>query len=111
MKTWFDSETVIAPLDTFATLPDWLAAGMDGERVMESLQRQVPEFIDGRPRLLSCTPERLRAKGEEWLARYQLTVADPGAEPRSVVVVGNLYAPLAAVPTGRAMRGTGSGLR
>ena len=31
MKTWFDSETVIAPLDAFAKLPDWLAAGMDGD--------------------------------------------------------------------------------
>ena len=49
MKTWFDTETVIAPLDTFATLPDWLAAGMDGERVKESLQRQVPELGKGGP--------------------------------------------------------------
>lgn len=113
MKTWFDSETVIAPLEAFAVLPDWLAAGMDGERVKESLQRQVPEFVEGRPRLLSCTPERLRAKGDEWLARYQLSVAGPprrldSAEPRSVVVVGNLYGPLAALPTGRGV-GTAGG--
>jgi hypothetical protein len=94
MKIWFDSETVISPLEAFAKLPDWLAAGMDGERVEESLQRYVPEFIEGRPRLLSCTPERLRAKGDEWLARYQLSVAGPGAETRSVVAVGNLYGPL-----------------
>jgi hypothetical protein len=100
MKIWFDSETVISPLEAFAKLPDWLAAGMDGERAKESLQRYVPEFIEGRPRLLSCTPERLRAKGDEWLARYQLSVAGPGAETRSVVAVGNLYGPLAAVPTG-----------
>ena len=100
MKTWFDTESVIAPLDTFATLPDWLAAGMNGERVLASLQRQVPELAEGRPQLLSCWPQRLRAKGEEWLARYQLTVADPGAEPRNVIVVGNLYAPSADLPTG-----------
>jgi hypothetical protein len=98
MTTWFDSETVIAPLETFAVLPDWLAAGMDGERVKASLQRQVPELIEERPHLLSVTPERLRAKGEEWLARYRLEVADPGAEPRTVVLVGNLYGPLATVP-------------
>ena len=54
----------------------------------------------GRTRLLSCTPERLRAKGEEWLARYRLAVEDEGAEARSVVVVGNLYGPLVAVPSG-----------
>ena len=100
MKTWFDTETVIAPLDTFATLPDWLAAGMNGERVLASLQRHVPELAEGRPQLVSCWPQRLRAKGEEWLARYQLTVADPGAEPRNVIVVGNLYAPSADLPTG-----------
>ena len=100
MTTWFNPKTVIAPLDTFATLPDWLAAGMDGERVQASLQRQVPELAEGRPQLVSVWPQRLRAKGEEWLARYQLTVADPGAEPRHVVVVGNLYAPSADLPTG-----------
>ena len=100
MKTWFDTETVIAPLDTFEVLPDWLVAGMTGERVQQSLQRQVPEFREERPRLLSCTPERLRAKGEEWLARYRLSVADPGAEPRDVIVVGNLYAPQAERPSG-----------
>ncbi len=99
MKTWFDNETVIAPLDTFAVLPDWLAAGMDGERVKESLQRQVPEFFEERARLLSCTPERLRAKGEEWLARYRLSVADPDGQTDSVVVVGNLFAPSADEPT------------
>ncbi len=109
MKTWFDREMVIAPLDTFATLPDWLAAGMDGERVKESLQRRVPELSTGRTRLLSCTPERLRAKGEEWLARYRLAVEDENAEARSVVVVGNLYGPLVAVPSGDDV-GAGDGL-
>jgi hypothetical protein len=100
MQTWFDSHAVIAPLETFETLPDWLTAGMHGHRVQESLQREVPELRSERPRLLSCTPERLRAKGEEWLARYRLEVADPGAEPRSVVVVGNLYAPGTTRPAG-----------
>jgi hypothetical protein len=98
MNTWFDAETVIAPLDTFAVLPDWLAAGMDGERVRESLRRHVPELAEDRPRLLAVTPERLRAKGEEWLARFRLTVADAGAESRSVVLVGNLFSPYAAAP-------------
>ena len=59
------------------------------------------EFREERPRLLSFTPERLRAKGDEWLARYRLSVADHGAKPRDVIVVGNLYSPLAEVPSGR----------
>ncbi|CAA9416615.1 MAG: hypothetical protein AVDCRST_MAG75-3150 [uncultured Propionibacteriaceae bacterium] len=73
MSAWFDSEQVITPLEAFATLPDWLAAGMNGTRVKESLERHLTkgkegaEGVEGPPRLLSCTPERLRAKGEEWL--------------------------------------------
>lgn len=98
MQTWFDPDKVIAPLATFATLPDWLVAGMTGARVQESLRRRVPELQENRPRLLSCTPQRLRAKGDEWLARYQVEVADPGAEPRHVILVGNLYGPLVPLP-------------
>ena len=100
---------MIWPLDAFATLPDWLAAGMNGERVKESLERHVPELVEGRTQLLSCTPERLRAKGDEWIARYRLSVADPGGEPRSIVLVGSLVAPQAAVPTGMAWYRTSFG--
>ena len=107
---WFETEEVIAPLDTFAALPDWLAAGMDGERVRQSLQQRVPELAEGPLQLLSCTPERLRAKGDEWLARYRLAVAEPGQAPRDVVLVGNLYPPSrAADPSSAPQRTVGFG--
>lgn len=93
MTTQIDKTDAIAHLDAFATLPDWLAAGMDAQRVHHELERRVPELAQRRPELVSCTPERLRAKGDEWIARYRLTVADPGSEPRDVVLVGTLLQP------------------
>lgn len=95
MTTTFDSDQVVAPLAAFATLPDWLAAGMDTGRVSASLAGRVPELADGRLRLSSCTADRLRAKGAEWLARYTVTVAGSGGPPRDVVLIGNLWAPFA----------------
>ena len=88
-----DTDPVVASLGAFAALPEWLAAPMDGARVGDSLVRHVPELADGRLTLLSCTPQRLRAKDQEWVARYQLSVSPLGAEPRDVVLVGNLWAP------------------
>ena len=88
-----DTDPVVASLGAFAALPEWLAAPMDGARVGDSLVRHVPELADGRLTLLSCTPQRLRAKDQEWVARYQPLGLALGAEPRDVVLVGNLWAP------------------
>src|SRR5687767_13579143 len=88
-----ESDRLITSLAGFASLPDWLAAGMDAGRVAESLVRHVPELAAERPRLVSCTPDRLRAKDSEWLVRYTLTVARPADEPRKIVLVGNLWPP------------------
>ena len=76
-----------------AALPDWLAAGMDPRRVAGALEEHVPELHDGRLRLRACTPDLLRAKDDEWHARYTLTVATPAGESREVVLVGNLWQP------------------
>jgi hypothetical protein len=93
VTTTYDATTIVASLAAFGELPDWLAAGMDPPRVRDALERHVPELHDGRLRLLACTPDRLRAKGDEWLARYTLSVEAPGDEPRDVVLVGNLWPP------------------
>ena len=66
---------------------------MDGARVGDSLVRHVPELADGRLTLLSCTPQRLRAKDQEWVARYQLSVS-PWAQNR---VTWCSWKPLGAV--------------
>lgn len=93
MTTTFDSDRVVDSLAAFGSLPDWLAAGIDADRVRGSLVRHVPELSSGRAQLVSCTADRLRAKGNEWLARYTLNVADPGGELRDVVLLGTMKAP------------------
>lgn len=105
MSTTFDQDQVIAPLAAFATIPDWLADGMRPGRVGESLVRHVPELADGRMSLLSCTPERLRAKGEDWLARYTVRVSARGGDPLNVVLVGHLRTPGQPFPTSSGSRG------
>jgi hypothetical protein len=88
---------VVAGLDRFAELPTWLAQAMDSDRVRAALQRHVPEFVSGSLRLVGCEPSRLRAKGDQWLARYELVVADPDDSrddrARPVVLVGVLEPP------------------
>lgn len=93
MTATFDTDELVEPLAAFASLPDWLAAAMQSARVAESLARHVPQLSGGRLALLDCAPQRLRAKGSDWLARYELTVAEPGGEPRTVVLVGELRPP------------------
>jgi hypothetical protein len=100
MTATVGSETIElqASLDAFARLPEWLASAMQPEVVAGSLRRHVPALAAGELQLLACVPQRLRAKADQWLARYQLTVGALNDELRDVVLVGNLYAPSAEVP-------------
>jgi hypothetical protein len=91
--TQFDMPDVLESLAAFEILPEWLAAGMYGSRVASSLEQHAAPLADGSMTLVSCSPKRLRAKGEEWIPRYELTVAAPGGEPEPLVLVGRLWAP------------------
>ncbi|MGH8965268.1 MAG: hypothetical protein ACRDXB_08055, partial [Actinomycetes bacterium] len=93
MSLTFVGDPVVSALAPFASLPAWLAVGMDAGRVGASLVRHVPELAGDRLRLVACTPDRLRAKESEWLVRYTLRVTAPGEEPRDIVLVGNLWPP------------------
>ena len=85
---------VLGALRPFAELPAWLLRAMDTGVVGSALAARVPELADGTLRLLTCTPTRLRAKGEQWLTRYELLVADPfTSTTRPVVLVGQLEPP------------------
>lgn len=92
------ADPVLSSLNAFGAIPDWLAAPMSGQRVGDSLVRHVPGLADGSATLLSCEPQRLRAKGDEWVVRYQVSVAEPGSRPRTQVLVGNLWSPSAQPP-------------
>jgi hypothetical protein len=97
MTTRLREEDLVESLSPFSTLPDWLKSGMDGVRVGALLAEHVPELAEGR--LSGCAPERLRAKGDEWLARYRLRVVGPDGEYRDVVLIGNLWPPSMPLPT------------
>ena len=93
MTTHFDIPDVLESLAAFEILPEWLAAGMSGSRVGSSLEQHAAPLADGTVTLLSCSPKRLRAKGEEWIPRYELKVSADGGEPEPVVLIGRLWAP------------------
>lgn len=93
-----DTDEVREALAGFAVIPDWLGNAMRPERIAESLTAHVAELADGRLTLLETIPRLLRAKGQDWVARYDVIVAAPGAEPREVVLVGNLFAPHVEAP-------------
>ena len=94
----------------FATLPDWLTAIDDPERVRRALLQAVPEFASGALTLLACDVHRVRMKDARWTAQYRLTVAGPGDDSRREVTLrGTLVAPGAPEPapaTGGAAFGT-----
>ena len=96
MNTRILEDDLVASLAPFSALPGWIAAGMDGDRVGDVLVDHVPELADGR--LAACHPERLRAKGAEWLARYRLQVVGRGGEEREVILTGNLWPPSECPP-------------
>jgi hypothetical protein len=86
----------------FATLPDWLTAIIQPERVQAALVRAVPEFATGTRRLQHCAVHRVRLKQEQWTALYQLTVAGPADDTgREVALRGTLFPPGIAPPAAR----------
>ncbi|MGZ5370181.1 phosphotransferase family protein [Aeromicrobium sp.] len=87
------NDEAVSALKAFSALPDWLAAFMRPDALEASLRVNVPEIADGRLELVEFRADRLRAKGEEWLSRCRVIVAEPSAPSREVVLVGKLIAP------------------
>ncbi|MFP5347500.1 MAG: phosphotransferase [Actinomycetes bacterium] len=86
-------DEAVDALQAFAVLPDWLSALMEPGRLDHALRRSVAELADGRLTLVSCRADRLRAKGEDWLARCSVTVADRDGTRQDVVLVGFVLPP------------------
>src|SRR5689334_18711394 len=91
-------DEVLDALAPFATLPEWLVAGMRRDRVAESLVRHVPELADGRLTLLRCTAHGLRAQGSDWLTRYDVQVRSAEGGTREIALTGTLRAPGRSLP-------------
>jgi hypothetical protein len=94
---------VRAALVPLGTVPAWLAAAVDPERVAAALVRHVPALASDALDLVSCTPERVRLKAGTWSVRYALDVRDASGATRTVRLVGELLDPSEDVgddPTG-----------
>jgi phosphotransferase family enzyme len=86
-------------LRPYMTLPDWLVASIDPDRVRDELMRGIPEFASGALMLQGCDIKRARMKKSTWTAMYRLTVAKPGdGEPQAVALRGTLIPPMAKEP-------------
>lgn len=102
--TMTSAHPIVEHLGAFGSIPDWLRAPMQPERVIASLRNHVPELSEPlHIRSLSC--DRLRAKKAEWLARYTVNVVTPDGELEDIVLTGNLWGPDTDAPTAAPTRG------
>ncbi len=92
-----DGSDVATALETFAELPEWLAAVMAPGRVAAALRSAVPELGGPRWRLAAAVVDRLRAKGAEWHVHCRLDLIDDG-QPSELVLIGRLLPPGSAPP-------------
>src|SRR3954468_6819423 len=88
---------IIGDLRRFGTLPAWLSAIDDDDRVRSELTRSIPEFATGALTLLSCEIKRARMKKNIWTAICRLKIAErDGGEPQLVALRGTLLPPTLA---------------
>ena len=78
-------------LHRFGSLPAWLTAAVDPERIGAALARHEPRF-----RLDRVTAKRLRLNREgTWTGRYHATATGPDGVVRALALLGTLYPPTA----------------
>jgi hypothetical protein len=88
-------------LRQLTTLPDWLMAAVQPDRVLEALARSVPEFASGELKLRDCKVRRLILKDTSgrWIGTYKLTVEGPRpGQKQTIALRGTLRAPRLAQP-------------
>jgi hypothetical protein len=91
-------------LARLATLPTWLLAPLQPDRMLAALRRGVPEFASGALVLRAVKIKRLLLKdGGRWFGTYSLTLEEGGSK-RAVALHGTLTPPalgaVAARPPG-----------
>src|SRR5205085_9592034 len=76
-------------LQPLGTLPAWLQAAAQPERVRSALVRSIPAFAAGELKLEACEIPWLRFKARIgcWTGSYRLTVTGPRLGQRRVVVL------------------------
>jgi len=82
-------------LDQLASLPDWLNAATDPERVLPALALAIPELVSGALTISA------RLKRGDWIGVYTLTFGETHSSgPRVVVLRGTILPPDRLVPPG-----------
>jgi len=82
---------IIGGLHQLAALPDWLAAAANGAHVAAALERAVGELASGALAIRRCKVDNVRLKGQQWIARYELTIEESAGGPaRELAIIGTL---------------------
>jgi hypothetical protein len=92
MTVGVEDRDMLAALEEFAELPDWLAGVMAPGRVAEALRRAVPELAGPPRELTGADVDRLRAKGDTWQVHCRVDLLEDG-QPSKVVLTGRLIPP------------------
>jgi Ser/Thr protein kinase RdoA (MazF antagonist) len=92
-ETAEQSPNIDAGLRSLATLPPWLLAAAQPDRLRTSLARAVPDFAGGELLLHDCRAKHIRLQTTTWTFLCRVTVGAPGGERRDVWLEGSLHPP------------------
>jgi aminoglycoside phosphotransferase (APT) family kinase protein len=87
------SSNITEILHKLSTLPDWLAAAASGARVAAALEGDLADLSIRR-----CKVDGIKPKGQRWLARYELTIAEPDGSTHEIALTGPLTPPGVPAP-------------
>lgn len=85
----------LAPL---ASLPDWLVAVTEPDRIRAGLTRVVPKLRRGEVLLHECRLKHFRLQGSAWVFLCRLIVGAPAEDGREVWLEGRVHPPAVAPP-------------
>ena len=87
------SPNIDAGLRSLATLPQWLLAAAQPDRLRTSLARAVRDFAGGDRLLHDCRVKHFRLQSATWTFLCRVTVGAPDGERRDVWLEGSLHPP------------------
>jgi hypothetical protein len=97
MRTDPAEKDVLAALEAFAEMPEWLTGVMAPGRVAGSLRRAVPQLSGPEVELTGAAVDELHPEGDGWHARCRVGLVREG-RPSDLVLAGRLLPPGSAPP-------------
>ena len=83
----------VTGLGRLATLPEWLVAAAEPDRLRTGLTLAVQEFTRGELELLRCRAKHFRLQGDTWTFLCRATVGTPDGERYDVWLEGSVDPP------------------